>query len=503
MRAYMGATAVEIDCSFDPKGGEQRAARRHRPHPPRGRGRRARRRRPCDPDRREGRAPAAPSIPMILATGAVHTHLAAPAAAHLHLAQRAQRRMPGRASFRGADRRRRHHGERLSRRGLDRRPPSPRAVRRSRARGLPGALQEGGRRGPAQDHVEDGHRGRQQLSRRRQFRGGRASRARWSPNISRAMQSRISGIGLHGHPARGCWSSTTAPSPRMSWRCRSAASTAIARGGETHAWEAEPDPHAAGGRRHRVLSGLQAATARRSASCRRSRCATSSTSAPGKAPISIDEVESITEIRKRFVTPGMSLGALSPEAHDTLNIAMNRIGAKSDSGEGGEDPARYQPAAQRRQRQLRDQAGRLRPLRRHRRISQHLPRARDQDRAGRQARRGRPAAGLQGDGDDRQAAPRHARRVADLAAAAPRHLLDRGSGAAHLRPEADQPGRPGLREAGGALGHRHHRGRRRQGQGRRDPDLRPCRRHRRLARRPASSTPACPGRWGSPRRTRC
>ena len=60
-------------------------------------------------------------------------------------------------------------------------------------------------------------------------------------------------------------------------------------------------------------------------------------------PISVDEVESITSIRKRFVTPGMSLGALSPEAHKTLNVAMNRIGAKSDSGEGGEDPAHFVP----------------------------------------------------------------------------------------------------------------------------------------------------------------
>jgi glutamate synthase (NADPH/NADH) large chain len=56
-----------------------------------------------------------------------------------------------------------------------------------------------------------------------------------------------------------------------------------------------------------------------------------------------EEVESITSIRKRFVTPGMSLGALSPEAHKTLNVAMNRIGAKSDSGEGGEDPAHFVP----------------------------------------------------------------------------------------------------------------------------------------------------------------
>jgi len=64
---------------------------------------------------------------------------------------------------------------------------------------------------------------------------------------------------------------------------------------------------------------------------------------PLGAAIPIEEVESITSIRKRFVTPGMSLGALSPEAHKTLNVAMNRIGAKSDSGEGGEDPAHFHP----------------------------------------------------------------------------------------------------------------------------------------------------------------
>ncbi|MEQ1688569.1 MAG: glutamate synthase large subunit, partial [Sphingopyxis sp.] len=62
-------------------------------------------------------------------------------------------------------------------------------------------------------------------------------------------------------------------------------------------------------------------------------------------PVPIDEVEAITEIRKRFITPGMSLGALSPEAHETLAIAMNRIGAKAVSGEGGEDAARFKPYA--------------------------------------------------------------------------------------------------------------------------------------------------------------
>ncbi|MEK9647415.1 MAG: glutamate synthase central domain-containing protein, partial [Alphaproteobacteria bacterium] len=64
---------------------------------------------------------------------------------------------------------------------------------------------------------------------------------------------------------------------------------------------------------------------------------------PKSDPVPIEEVESITEIRKRLVSPGISLGALSPEAHETLSIAMNRIGAKSDSGEGGEDAKRYKP----------------------------------------------------------------------------------------------------------------------------------------------------------------
>ena len=61
----------------------------------------------------------------------------------------------------------------------------------------------------------------------------------------------------------------------------------------------------------------------------------------GGDAVEIDQVESITNIRKRLVSPGISLGALSPEAHENLSIAMNRIGAKSDSGEGGEDPARF------------------------------------------------------------------------------------------------------------------------------------------------------------------
>ena len=58
--------------------------------------------------------------------------------------------------------------------------------------------------------------------------------------------------------------------------------------------------------------------------------------------IPLEEVESAADIVKRFCTGGMSLGALSREAHETLAIAMNRIGGKSNSGEGGEDPVRFQ-----------------------------------------------------------------------------------------------------------------------------------------------------------------
>ena len=59
------------------------------------------------------------------------------------------------------------------------------------------------------------------------------------------------------------------------------------------------------------------------------------------SPIALDEVESAAEIVKRFATGAMSLGSISTEAHATLAVAMNRIGGKSNTGEGGEDPARY------------------------------------------------------------------------------------------------------------------------------------------------------------------
>ncbi|HYN01791.1 MAG TPA: glutamate synthase large subunit [Vicinamibacteria bacterium] len=66
---------------------------------------------------------------------------------------------------------------------------------------------------------------------------------------------------------------------------------------------------------------------------------------PAGEPVAIDEVEPVESIVRRFKTGAMSYGSISQEAHESLAIAMNRIGGKSNTGEGGEDPARYVPDA--------------------------------------------------------------------------------------------------------------------------------------------------------------
>ena len=83
-----------------------------------------------------------------------------------------------------------------------------------------------------------------------------------------------------------------------------------------------------------------------------------------RTPVPIEEVEPAAEIVKRFKTGAMSFGSISKEAHENLAIAMNRIGGKSNTGEGGEDPARFMRDAERRLAAQRDQAGRLGALRR-------------------------------------------------------------------------------------------------------------------------------------------
>ena len=158
------------------------------------------------------------------------------------------------------------------------------------------------------------------------------------------MQSRISGIGLHGiarrllNLHRAAWNAEFVTLPVGGFY-------KMRKRGETHAFD--------GG----LIHMLQTAVATDSYQIYRRYAEAVRRMPPvalrdlldfrteGVKPVSVDEVESITEIRKRLVSPGISLGALSPEAHETLSIAMNRIGARSDSGEGGEDPARAQPRA--------------------------------------------------------------------------------------------------------------------------------------------------------------
>jgi len=155
------------------------------------------------------------------------------------------------------------------------------------------------------------------------------------------MVSRISGIGVSGIQTKA------EQIHAKGWRADSQVLPIggfykSRKSGETHAWEAQ------------TMHMLQAACNKASFELWKQYSARMRANPPihlrdlldikslGKA-IPLEEVESITAIRKRFVTPGMSLGALSPESHKTLNVAMNRIGAKSDSGEGGEDPAHFVP----------------------------------------------------------------------------------------------------------------------------------------------------------------
>jgi glutamate synthase (NADPH/NADH) large chain len=85
--------------------------------------------------------------------------------------------------------------------------------------------------------------------------------------------------------------------------------------------------------------------------------------------VPLEEVEPVESLLKRFKTGAMSYGSISQEAHETLAIAMNRIGGKSNTGEGGEDPARFTPARQWRFEEFGHQAGGVGTLRRHQRIS--------------------------------------------------------------------------------------------------------------------------------------
>ena len=160
--------------------------------------------------------------------------------------------------------------------------------------------------------------------------------------------SRVQGVGLAilaeemqrrhdlGFPARNVIPLTVLPNPGdFHWR----------RHGDTHMW----DPQGVASLQNAVRSNSEDAywqfsNGMNEENTRRSTLRGLLTFAE-VTPIDIDEVEAESEIVKRFATGAMSFGSISAEAHESLAIAMNRLGGKSNTGEGGEDPERFKPMA--------------------------------------------------------------------------------------------------------------------------------------------------------------
>jgi glutamate synthase (NADPH/NADH) large chain len=171
----------------------------------------------------------------------------------------------------------------------------------------------------------------------------------------------------------------------------------------------------------------------------------------GETAIPLDEVEPASEIVKRFATGAMSFGSISREAHTNLAVAMNRIGGKSNTGEGGEESDRFTPLPNgdsMRSAIKQVASGRFGVT------AEYLVNA--DDIQIKMAQGAKPGEGGQLPGykvDKNIARVRHS----------PRYLFDRGPGAAHPRSEERQSEGPHLGEAGLGSGRGHRRRRRRQG----------------------------------------
>ncbi len=144
--------------------------------------------------------------------------------------------------------------------------------------------------------------------------------------------------------------------------------------GEDHAWTAKSGVHPAARRARKfagALSGVRDNSQRavRAAVDARGLFKIKTAEDEKRRPVPLDQVEPAKEIVKRFATGAMSFGSISREAHTTLAIAMNRIGGKSNTGEGGEESRPLQADAERQFDALGDQAGGLRPIRRHHGVS--------------------------------------------------------------------------------------------------------------------------------------
>ena len=205
-------------------------------------------------------------------------------------------------------------------------------------------LHQSGRQRRGESDGQDGHLDDQVLLRRADLRSGRLGQElvdkyfTWTP-------SRVGGIGLEevareaqrqhdtGVPDLSVNGHTLEVYGQYQWR----------NDGELHLFNPQTIHLSAKGLPHQRLQDVQRIhqADRRSVRSASPRCADCMDFKYRRKPIPIEEVEPVEAIVKRFKTGAMSYGSISKEAHEALAIAMNRIGGKSNTGEGGEDPARY------------------------------------------------------------------------------------------------------------------------------------------------------------------
>ena len=336
MRVYMGKTALEIDATFDPAGGETAMREAlHRLREEAIKGVRLGHEHLILSDENVG--PTRAALPMILATGAVHTQLL-----------RQNLRTFTSLNVRSAECLDAHYVAVLIGVGATTVNPwlTEDTIADRHARGLFGQQTLDATLQQYRKAVDEGLLkiiSKMGISLLSSYRGGCNFEAL---GLSRTlvdeylpgMPSRLSGIGLSGiahlvsQQHEKAFTQAHLPIGGF-YRAR--------HGGEKHGWDAE------------AIHLLQTAVGTDSLAAFRKYSQTLQNREPmnlrdlldfqpDRPPLPIDDIESLTAIRKRFVTPGMSLGALGQEAHETLNVAMNRIGARSDSGEGGQDPAHFQ-----------------------------------------------------------------------------------------------------------------------------------------------------------------
>ncbi len=206
------------------------------------------------------------------------------------------------------------------------------------------------RQGRAQGDVEDGRVAPWRATRARRSSRPSGSAASWSTSTSpaRSAASVASGSTRSRRRSPSATPSPSRPTPSAAPTASSssAASTSGAARAKYHLFNPETVfklQHATRAKRYDIFKQYTAArsTTRRSGW---RRCAGLFELRDGaRPPVPIDEVEPVRDIVRRFSTGAMSYGSISAEAHETLAIAMNRIGAKSNTGEGGEDPERFLP----------------------------------------------------------------------------------------------------------------------------------------------------------------